>query len=410
MSDDGLAVTGGEGGIEVAVDDLRRAAGRLRRSADAVSRVTPREVGVVLQAPMVPLVGLDWGLGQRVLGAPIDLEPLVGRCRRDLADLVADVAGAVERLRELGVTTDQAAAGYAAAEARARGLVAGLHDQAMGLAWLVSETTGRAFGLLDEGDGWDVAVAPVDAQDCVPVPTSTDSLLAGIQSLGGEGTEGRVRVIEVLAMDGTTTWVVQIPGTHGGWFEGGEVPMDWPANVSLMLGATSASKVAVARALEQAQAGRAGPRDRVVLAGHSQGGIVAAALASDPSFTRAHRVTHVVTAGSPIDDFPIPDSTEVLSLQHHTDPVHALDVSPPRDGRSWTTVEAAAPITVGGHLSLGAHALTAYRSTASRVDRSSDVSLQHWRSGLAPVLGVAPGAKPVVHEFRSERRWQNRDS
>ena len=407
MSDDGLAVTGGEGGIEVAVEDLRRAAGKMRRSADAVSRVTPREVGVVLPTPSVPLAGPDWGLGQRVLGAPIDLAPLVGSCRRDLADLVADVEGAIERLRDLADSVSSAAKTYEWGESAVRGLVAGLHAQAMTSAWLITELTGQPFGLLDEGSDWEVDVTPAQPLADVATPTSTNSLLTGVESLGQEG---RVRVIEIPAADGSTTWVLQVPGTHSpglqGWFRGGEVPMDWPANVSLMLRATSASKLAAAKALDlaQAQSGRAGPRDRVVIVGHSQGGVVAAALASDPAFTRNHRVSQVLTAGSPIDPFPIPDSTSVLSLQHATDAVPMLDVSPPPDRRNWTTVTAATPAGVF------AHDLTGYGETAGRAERSGDVSLRGWQTGLAPALALAPGAKPVVHEFRSERRWQNRDS
>ena len=395
MDADDLDVTGGVGGVEVAVEDLRRAAAGLRRVGDVVEGAAP---GRWQLAPWL------------LLSAGAELSHLLVRARwssRAVEERVADVVG---RLRELAVETDRAAAGYEAAEASARGLVAGLHDQAMAIAWLVSETTGRAFGLLDEGDGWDVDVRRVAAPYCVPAPTSTDALLAGVGSLGGSGSRGGVRVLEVPAADGTTTWVVQVPGTHGGWAEGDPVPMDWPANVALMLRATSASKVSAERALTLAQGGRASPRDRVVLVGHSQGGIVAAALASDPAFAGRHRVTHVVTAGSPIDDFPVRDTTQVLSLQHRTDPVHALDVSPPPDRRSWTTVEASAPIAARAHLTAGAHALTAYRATAARVDRSDDVSLRAWRASLAPALTTAPGAQPVVHEFRSERRWQNRDS
>ncbi|GGB74932.1 hypothetical protein N798_10095 [Knoellia flava TL1] len=393
MSD--LVVTGGAGGIEVAVEDLRRAASRLRASADEIERVVPER----WRAP-------PWDL----ISASPDLAHLVVRARLASAACADAVQHGVERLRDLAASTDRSAERYEAAEASVRGLVAGLHDQAMGIAWLVSETTGRAFGLLDEGEGWDVSVTEVPAPDYVPAPTTTDSLLAGVETLGGQGSRGGVRVLEVPLADGTTTWVVQVPGTHGGWAEGDPVPMDWPANVALMLHATSASKVAAERALSLAQADRASPRDRVVLVGHSQGGIVAAALASDPAFARRHRVTHVVTAGSPIDDFPVPVTTQVLSLQHRTDPVHALDLSPPPDRRSWTTVEASAPIPAGAHLTAGAHALSAYRSTAAAADRSDDVSLRAWRASLAPALATAPGAQPVVHEFRSERRWQNRDS
>ncbi|MDT0214153.1 hypothetical protein Q9R29_09660 [Rothia sp. ARF10] len=390
-----LVVTGGAGGVEVAVEDLRRAASRLRAAADVLECVVPER----WRAP-------PWDL----LSASPDLAHVVVRARLASASATDAVQHVVERLRELAGSTDRAAAAYERAEATARGVVAGLHDQSMTIAWLVSRATGRAFGMLDEGEGWDVSVTAVPTPDCVPVPTTTDSLLAGVGSLGGPLSPGGVRVIEVPAADGTRTWVVQVPGTHGGWAEGDPVPMDWPANVALMLHATSASKVATERALSMAQAGRASPRDRVILIGHSQGGIVAAALASDPAFARRHRVTHVVAAGSPIDDFPVPDTTQVLSLQHRTDPVHALDLSPPPDRRSWTTVEASAPIPTPAHLTAGAHALSAYRSTAAAVDRSDDVSLRAWRASLAPALATAPGARPVVHEFRSERRWQNRDS
>lgn len=404
MSDD-LRVTGGEGGIEVAVEDLRRAAGGLRRTADAVARGTPRDAHVELPTPALPVVGPDWGMGARAMGASIDLVPLVGRCRRDLADLVRDVASAVARLRDLADSLVSAAKTYEWGDSEVRNLVDGLHAQAMTTAWLITTMTGQPYGLLDEGRGWDVDVTPAQPLVEVAAPTSTTSLLEGVESLGEDG---RVRVIEIPTADGSTTWVLQVPGTHApglqGWFRGGEIPMDWPANVSLMLHATSASKVAAARALDLAQAGRAGVRDRVVIVGHSQGGIVAAALASDPAFTRTHRVSQVLTAGSPIDAFPIPSSTAVLSLQHATDPVPMLDVAPPPDRRNWTSVTAAAPAGVFPH------ALTGYAATAARTERSGDVSLRQWQAGLAPSLTARPGSAPQVHEFRTRRRWQNRDS
>lgn len=393
MSD--LEVTGGAGGLEVAVEELRRAAARLVRSASVVEEQ----------------LGPDWDLASwLLLRAPPGLEGQVARAWSESAELRRQVWAAAGRLRDLATSTVRAADGYESAEERNRAILGAVHEQAMVLALLVTAATGQAFGLLTEGTGWDVVVTPADPLGCVPLPTPTSagSLLAGIALLGSEG---RVRVVEVAAADGTTTWVVQVPGTHGSWFEGGTVPMDWPANVSLMLAATSASSVAAATALDRAQAGRARAGDRVVLVGHSQGGIVAAALASDPGFRRRHRVTHVLTAGSPIDQFPIPDTTEVLSLQHRGDPVHVLDVSPPPDRRSWTTVLAtpgAAGRGRGGPLA--AHELSGYRVTATAVDRSDDLSLRRWRAGLAPVLTARAGSTPVVHEFRSQRRWQNRDS
>ncbi|KGN43124.1 PGAP1-like alpha/beta domain-containing protein [Knoellia aerolata] len=402
MSD--LEVVGGLGGLEVAVEDLRRAAAGLRRCAAVLDdwlgpnwEVAPwLSLHVPPVPPALPLLSA--------------VTVQVTRARAESGELRRWVASTAVRLRDLADATARAADGFEAVEARNRALVGAVHDQAMVVARIVTAATGRAFGLLDEGTGWEVAVTAARTRDgvVVPVPTSAETLLAGVESLA---VEGRVRVVEVPTADGSTTWVVQVPGTHGSWFEGGSVPMDWPANVSLMLAATSASAVAATTALDRAQAGRARPGDRVVLVGHSQGGLVAAALASDPAFGRRHRVTHVVTAGSPIDEFPIPASIDVLSLQHRGDPVHALDVSPPPDRRTWTTVvatPAARSLPNGGPVA--AHALGAYRSTAAAVDRSDDVSLQRWRAGVAPALTSRTGSVPVVHEFRSERRWHNRDS
>lgn len=390
MSD--LEVIGGAGGTEVAVEGLRRAAAGLRRCAELV------ETGL----------GADWEVAPwLVVRAPPSTAVLVARAWAESGELRRRVAAAVVRLRDLADSTVRAADSYESAEARTRALVGAVHDHAMAVALVVTASTGRAFGLLDEGTGWEVVVSPAAPRGTVaPVGASAGSLLAGIEFLGAEG---RVRVVEVPVVDGTTTWVVQVPGTHGSWFEGGSVPMDWPANVSLMLAATSASAVATTAALDRAQSGRARPGDRVVLVGHSQGGLVAAALASDPAFRSRHRVTHVLTAGSPVDQFPVPGSTEVLSLQHRGDPVHGLDVSPPPDRRAWTTVVASPAVSPSRDRPLRAHELASYRATSAEVDRSNDVSLQRWRAGLAPALAPRAGSSPVVHEFRSARRWQTRD-
>ena len=391
MSD--LEVIGGAGGLEVGVEDLRRGAAALRRGAAVIEDA----------------LGPDWEVAPWLLArSPPGVAAQLLRVWSESAELRRRVGVVLLRLRDLAGSTALAADRYEAAEERARSLAGAVHDQAMAVALIVTATTGRAFGLLDEGSGWDVVLSPAEPRGgvVVPLPTSAESLLAGIESLGSQG---RVRVLELPAADGTTTWVVQVPGTHGSWFEGGTVPMDWPANVSLMLAATSASSVAAAGALDLAQAGRARPGDRVVLVGHSQGGVVAAALASDPGFRRRHRVTHVVTAGSPVDEFPVPDGTEVLSLQHRGDPVHALDVTPPPERRAWTTVVATPKRPTDGGL-LAAHGLGVHLATAARADRSHDVSLQRFRAGLAPALTPRTGSVPVVHEFRSERRWQTRHS
>ena len=128
-------------------------------------------------------------------------------------------------------------------------------------------------------------------------------LVAAGAGLGG----GRVRVVEVARGDGGSAWVVVVPGTQEWSPRPGANPFDLTTDVRAVTGGTTLAAAGVAAALEVARA-RAGPRsvsaDPVLLVGHSQGGILAAALASDAHFTRRHRVTHVVTTGSPVGLFP----------------------------------------------------------------------------------------------------------
>lgn len=76
----------------------------------------------------------------------------------------------------------------------------------------------------------------------------------------------------------------------------------------------------VAEAMRQAGIGKDEP---VALIGHSQGGIVAATLASD--WAEEYTIEHVVTAGSPVANHPIPQRTWVTSVEIDDELVAALD-------------------------------------------------------------------------------------
>ena len=66
-----------------------------------------------------------------------------------------------------------------------------------------------------------------------------------------------------------------------------------------------------------------GKDEPVALIGHSQGGIVAATLASD--WAEEYTIEHVVTAGSPVANHPIPQRTWVTSVEIDDELVAALD-------------------------------------------------------------------------------------
>jgi pimeloyl-ACP methyl ester carboxylesterase len=128
----------------------------------------------------------------------------------------------------------------------------------------------------------------------------------------------------------------------------------------------------------------------VLLVGHSQGGLIAAALAADPSVRKEFAIGHVLTSGAPVASMPVPDDVQVLSIEHSDDLVPRLDAAANHDRPNWITVTA--PAGAGRPTSaepLVAHRLELYRHTAERIDRSADPSIEVWREGLSPFLAGA---------------------
>jgi hypothetical protein len=282
------------------------------------------------------------------------------------------------------------------------------------------EALAHLGGALDEGRAVP-RVRPVPPPPDAPMPTSLGSLVAGQESLGGADTEATVRVIEVPRPDGGSAWVVEIPGTQQWHPRAGPNPFDATTDVAAMAGEATVAARGVAAALDAAMRarGRAGRPDPVLLTGHSQGGIIAAALASDPGFRATHRVTHVVTCGSPVARFPVPGSVTVLSLEHLQDVVPRLDGQTNPDRAGWTTVTrdlTGDPDAAGDPIA--GHAASEYVETATLVDRmprGASASIDAWRDGATPFFAGDGHGEIVVRDYRVLRApgavepggWQN---
>ncbi|HQV92389.1 MAG TPA: hypothetical protein PLA46_12455, partial [Phycicoccus sp.] len=140
----------------------------------------------------------------------------------------------------------------------------------------------------------------------VPPPTSLADLIA--TDVDVEQTPGLVRVSEVVRADGSSAWIVHVSGTQEWSPRAGDNVFDVTTDVRSVAGDSTLAAVGVHLALLQAQrsTGRDTSREPVLVSGHSLGGILAAALASDPSFRNGRNVVGVVTAGSPIARMPVP--------------------------------------------------------------------------------------------------------
>lgn len=171
---------------------------------------------------------------------------------------------------------------------------------------------------------------------------------AELDDIGGKDNTV-VEVVQVLdergrpALDenGNPIWRVTLPSTQdwqlilGGALGDNGAVNDLGSNLALIL--TPDQQAAYERAVLQAmrEAG-IGPNDSVMLAGWSQGGILAGAIASDPN--SGFNIRAVVVAGAPIDHMPIPSDVSVVAIQHDNDQVPRLDGIPPRQEANWVTI------------------------------------------------------------------------
>lgn len=257
-----------------------------------------------------------------------------------------------------------------------------------GGAWPTATYEDAVGGLVNAGgllgmfqDTGAVGVTLSDRLDGSSAPRSVAEVFEQQSAVGAD--RGKVQIVQVTNADGSSSYVVQIPGTQEWGPTRGDNPVDLTTNVRLMAGRSTLMQQQVTDAMR-----RAGIRqgDPVMLTGHSQGGITAAALASDPAFRQQFAVQSVVTGGSPIARFDIPDSVSVLSLEHDQDAVPMLEGRKNPDRANWVTVERDLGTVRDGVLpdaSVGAaHGTGVYAETGAMVDRSDDPSVRAWREGV----------------------------
>jgi hypothetical protein len=245
---------------------------------------------------------------------------------------------------------------------------------------------GQKFGYFHDVGDWP-AVQVTDLPDDAIAPDGVRGIFEQQGSLGRQGSEGQVQIVKVVDADGTTRWIVQIPGTQDWSPERTDNPVDLTTNVTLM---SQEQRTAMQREVERAMAAAGiGPNDEVMLTGHSQGGITAAAIASDATIRDRFNVVSVVTGGSPIARMDIPDSVSVLSVEHAQDPVPKLDGATNPATDNWVTVHAdvdAAAVSsrTGTAPTPGdAHGTNFYATTGQAIDSSSDPSATAWRDANA---------------------------
>ena len=136
------------------------------------------------------------------------------------------------------------------------------------------------------------------------------------------------------------------------------------SNISAMTSTELApSEVALRQSLDEMNIGE---NDRVILIGHSQGGIIA----SNVVLSGDYPVKGLISVGAPIahQDLDIP----VISIEHANDIVPALSGMTNPISNNWVTVEN----TPEAETIVEAHAMNTYIETAKLMDQSEDIGLK----------------------------------
>jgi pimeloyl-ACP methyl ester carboxylesterase len=243
----------------------------------------------------------------------------------------------------------------------------------------LSETLLMLRAYCADGSPVVTATGQDDRPDAVRAPRGLADLMDGLQ-LRNSGPAGEIDVKILTGANGVRHVLVDIPGTKD-WTPAQHTAdvVGMATNLRAIDGVPTTYEAGVLAAMKRAGVR---PDDNVMLVGHSLGGMVAVAAARDAVRTGAFKVTHVVTAGSPVGGFAgeVPKGVTVLALENRHDLIPHLDGHGNPDRTNVTTVH-----FDGAKDSIGdAHGIdTSYRHGAAEADASDDLAIRRYLRSAA---------------------------
>ena len=245
----------------------------------------------------------------------------------------------------------------------------------------------------------------VGVSNSISPPSSLATLAERLISNSGAGLEGngaglriekfREPASPVKTAAGQTTvpearYIVYIPGTQSWAARPGTNPFDLTSNLSAISKTGFAgSERAVGLAMTQAGIG---PDSKVLLVGHSQGGMVAANISTRFAGSK------VLTFGSPLGQLSDKLVAPTISVEHERDPVPKLDSRPNPLAKDWVTVRH----ELKGADPVAQHEMAGYLETAQAIDaKQADEGLTRIRKQIADFAGANAG-QAYFFELRRE--------
>jgi hypothetical protein len=173
--------------------------------------------------------------------------------------------------------------------------------------------------------------------------------------------------------------IAYLPGTRSGSFGWTGNPMDMTTNLQAIAGRRNNVELGLQSALAAAGVR---PNDRVMLVGHSQGGLVAIAAAHhSKAGSFPFQIEKVITFGSPVGANYPETLPKVLSVENRFDLVPNLDRKRNPQSPNW--------LTLAGNVvadPISAHRMEAYQQISTQIDRTgSAADFLNFNSGEASV-------------------------
>lgn len=242
----------------------------------------------------------------------------------------------------------------------------------------------KAFsGLLADGHAAVSGLGDDPAIDSAGPPRCLADVVAGLSNRNA-GEAGEIDVRRLTGADGSTSYIVDIPGTNAWTIKPSSDATSLTTDLLAIAGRPTSYERGVLTAM--AAAGIR-PTDRVMLVGHSEGGMIAVNIAARMARSARFNITNVVTAGSPIGATAsrVPDKVQVLALENISDAVPHTDGRDNPAAPNVTTVTVRHPSTSFEN----SHGLEpAYVPGARDVDRSANPSVVAYRNSAAAFLNA----------------------
>ena len=291
--------------------------------------------------------------------------------------------------------------------------------------------TGVDLHLADDGSGYaDEPVQVSEGQSGLVPPRDLASIIQNTNTTYGSNEEGAVSM-SVVGGNPPTGVIVNIPGTESWSPLAGDNPMDLTGNAAQAgPNGWSVGSEATQDGIRQLfESQNIPPGTPIMLSGHSQGGMIAESLISNPEFMAQYNVTNVVTYGSPVDDYSADPSVRQLNIQHTNDAVPLINLedayAAPRPTFPFITPvanlgEIAANLNISsGNTTTatlpppgdpfdigGAHDGSNYQSSVQQQLQDPASQISQWSSdpSLAPFLTSNPSA---VTQYTSQVHREN---